>query len=95
MFQDKPTLHLGEHHLLHGKFTTLQKPLAVIRRAVAAVTEVDGIEGVVEGDAEEEEESEEEEEEEEKTRKKTSTVIGKKRKSFDANGRRRSQWILA
>ena len=30
--QDKPTLHLGQHHLLHGKISTLQKPYAVIRR---------------------------------------------------------------
>lgn len=32
--QDKPTLHLGEHHLLHGKIANLQKPLAVIRRVL-------------------------------------------------------------
>lgn len=31
--QDKPTLHLGEHHLLHGKMVNLQKPYAVIRKA--------------------------------------------------------------
>ncbi|WWC63499.1 uncharacterized protein I303_106102 [Kwoniella dejecticola CBS 10117] len=31
---DKPTLHLGAHHLLHGKFQTLQKPYAVIRKVV-------------------------------------------------------------
>lgn len=52
--QDKPTLHLGEHHLLHGKIASLPKPLAVIRRAVAPA--VEGIEGAVQGDAEEEEE---------------------------------------
>ncbi|ORX38338.1 hypothetical protein BD324DRAFT_620478 [Kockovaella imperatae] len=34
---DKPTLHLGEHHLLHGKITTLQKPYAVIRRQLETV----------------------------------------------------------
>ena len=32
MWQDRPTLHLGEHHLLHGKFAALQRPYAVIRR---------------------------------------------------------------
>ena len=31
--QDKPTLHLGKHHLLHGKIVNLPRPLAVIRRA--------------------------------------------------------------
>lgn len=30
---DKPTLHLGKHHLLHGKIVNLPRPLAVIRRA--------------------------------------------------------------
>jgi hypothetical protein len=30
--QDKPTLHLGKHHLLHGKISNLPRPLAVIRR---------------------------------------------------------------
>ncbi|GHJ90245.1 hypothetical protein NliqN6_6647 [Naganishia liquefaciens] len=29
---DKPTLHLGKHHLLHGKIVSLPHPLAVIRR---------------------------------------------------------------
>ena len=30
--QDKPTLHLGKHHLLHGKISNLPRPLAIIRR---------------------------------------------------------------
>jgi hypothetical protein len=30
--QDKPTLHLGKHHLLHGKISKLPRPLAIIRR---------------------------------------------------------------
>jgi hypothetical protein len=47
--QDKPTLHLGEHHLLHGKMANLAKPYAVIRRALALVPE--GTAGEVEGDA--------------------------------------------
>jgi hypothetical protein len=59
--KDKPTLHLGQHHLLHGKITNLAKPYAVIRRAVALVTATGegGVDGEVEGDAEEEEEIEE------------------------------------
>ncbi|KAI5451690.1 hypothetical protein NCC49_001339 [Naganishia albida] len=32
---DKPTLHLGKHHLLHGKIVTLPRPLCVIRRVKA------------------------------------------------------------
>lgn len=51
--QDKPTLHLGSHHLLHGKIATLPKPYAVIRRALA---QHEGVSGEVEGDAEEEDE---------------------------------------
>jgi DNA mismatch repair ATPase MutL len=54
--QDKPTLHLGEHHLLHGKMANLAKPYAVIRRALALVPE--GTAGEVEGDAEDEEDLE-------------------------------------
>jgi hypothetical protein len=56
--QDKPTLHLGEHHLLHGKITTLPKPYAVIRRAL---TQNEGAIGEVEGDADEEDDIKEEE----------------------------------
>ncbi|OCF38434.1 hypothetical protein I317_07784, partial [Kwoniella heveanensis CBS 569] len=67
---DKPTLHLGAHHLLHGKFVNLQKPYAVIRRVVAgANSNIDGAAAgtgvALEGDAEEEEEEEEGKEEEE------------------------------
>jgi hypothetical protein len=54
--QDKPTLHLGEHHLLHGKMANLAKPYAVIRRALALAPE--GAAGEVEGDAEDEEDLE-------------------------------------
>ncbi|WWD19236.1 hypothetical protein CI109_103694 [Kwoniella shandongensis] len=71
---DKPTLHLGEHHLLHGKFVNLQKPYAVIRRVVGTPSSVSVIENgkavALEGDASEEEsddegsDSEEEDEEE-------------------------------
>ncbi|WVR09446.1 hypothetical protein IAU60_006513 [Kwoniella sp. DSM 27419] len=74
---DKPTLHLGAHHLLHGKFAKLQKPCAVIRRVVgdpastsalavegdAAAEEDDG-EGDGNRDGGDEDEEEEEEEEE-------------------------------
>ena len=68
--QDKPTLHLGAHHLLHGKVASLPKPLAVIRRAeatgevVQAEEQADGTpgrpRGHIEGDASEEEEDEDE-----------------------------------
>jgi hypothetical protein len=61
MRKDKPTLHLGEHHLLHGKMADLAKPYAVIRRALALVPadgEGGGAVGEVEGDAEEEEDLE-------------------------------------
>lgn len=51
--QDKPTLHLGPHHLLHGKFVNLQKPYAVIRKAIAQSTIAGGI--TLEGDASDEE----------------------------------------
>ena len=44
-------MHLGEHHLLHGKFANLQKPYAVIRKATG---ETGGT--ALEGDASEEEE---------------------------------------
>ena len=47
--QDKPTLHLGPHHLLHGKFVNLQKPYAVIRKAVGAASGT-----TLEGDSDEE-----------------------------------------
>lgn len=53
--QDKPTLHLGEHHLLHGKITSLPKPFAVIRRVVGTSRTTLGGDAI-EGDAEEEEE---------------------------------------
>ncbi|WVQ79742.1 hypothetical protein IAT38_001842 [Cryptococcus sp. DSM 104549] len=72
---DKPTLHLGPHHLLHGKFTNLQKPYAIIRRVVgdastssntASAEAGDKGKGVaVQGDASEEEEESSDEEEEE------------------------------
>ncbi|WVW85417.1 hypothetical protein I302_107455 [Kwoniella bestiolae CBS 10118] len=65
---DKPTLHLGPHHLLHGKFVNLQKPLAVIRKAIGPnINDDQGNTTKLEGDAmneEEEAESSEEEEEE-------------------------------
>ncbi|KAJ9105966.1 hypothetical protein QFC19_003301 [Naganishia cerealis] len=38
---DKPTLHLGKHHLLHGKIVTLPRPVAVIRREVTINTASD------------------------------------------------------
>lgn len=60
--QDKPTLHLGEHHLLHGKFSNLQKPYAVIRRVVGSLVDVNVSSGAaIEGDADEEEDAEEDE----------------------------------
>lgn len=62
--QDRPTLHVGSHHLLHGKIATLAKPYAVIRRAVASAGQT------LEGDAEEEE-SDADNEEEERTPKRT------------------------
>ncbi|OXG14725.1 chromosome transmission fidelity protein 8 [Cryptococcus neoformans Tu401-1] len=70
---DKPTLHLGPHHLLHGKFANLQKPYVVIRR-VTGVASANGektedpeiAKGIaVQGDAVDEESSDEEEEEDE------------------------------
>lgn len=47
--KDKPTLHLGPHHLLHGKFANLQKPYAVIRKAVGIASGT-----TLEGDSDEE-----------------------------------------
>jgi hypothetical protein len=61
--QDRPTLHIGQHHLLHGKIATLPKPYAVIRRAEAPTAA-----GTLEGDAEDEE-SDADHEEEERTPK--------------------------
>lgn len=66
--QDKPTLHIGEHHLLHGKMSTLPKPYAVIRKAQAPSTSTTLDIGLnphaLEGDAEDEESDEEREREE-------------------------------
>jgi hypothetical protein len=56
--QDKPTLHLGKHHLLHGKIVTLPRPLAVIRRKTTAhVSEESEEEVVDENNAEEDNET--------------------------------------
>lgn len=53
--QDKPTFHIGEHHLLHGKVSTLPKPYAVIRRVRGeGSTTVDGDAADEESDAERE-----------------------------------------
>lgn len=52
-------MHLGEHHLLHGKIATLAKPYAIIRRALVQNKNVDG---AVEGDAEEEDDLEDDSE---------------------------------
>lgn len=68
---DKPTLHLGPHHLLHGKFANLQKPYVVIRRVTGDLLanggkaeDAERIKGIaVQGDAVDEESSDEEEEE--------------------------------
>ncbi|WVQ95124.1 hypothetical protein IAU59_002218 [Kwoniella sp. CBS 9459] len=62
---DKPTLHLGAHHLLHGKFVNLQKPYAVIRRVVASTStgELSGT-AALEGDAIEEDRDEDEDDDE-------------------------------
>lgn len=53
--QDKPTLHLGAHHLLHGKIANLPRPLAVIRPASdepdESEEEVDESESEAEGQA--------------------------------------------
>jgi hypothetical protein len=54
--QDKPTLYLGAHHLLHGKIVNLPRPLAVIRRAATDRGDDDDLLG----DGGEEESSEEE-----------------------------------
>ncbi|BEJ10730.1 hypothetical protein CspHIS471_0101520 [Cutaneotrichosporon sp. HIS471] len=54
---DRPTLHIGSHHLLHGKIAKLPKPYAVIRRAE------DPAGGALEGDAEDEESDADNEEE--------------------------------
>ncbi|WVF67502.1 hypothetical protein IAT40_002258 [Kwoniella sp. CBS 6097] len=66
---DKPTLHLGAHHLLHGKFVTLQKPYAVIRRVVTSASAyLDGVDGsavALEGDAAEEDREDDDDDEEE------------------------------
>lgn len=56
--QDKPTLHLGEHHLLHGKMANLQKPYAVIRRVLGKRKAGDEPHG--DGDEAEHEEDEDE-----------------------------------
>lgn len=70
--QDKPTLHLGEHHLLHGKFSNLQKPYAVIRRVVGSPVNVNGSSGTaIEGDADEEEDADEDEAASEEVRVRT------------------------
>lgn len=60
--QDHPTLHVGAHHLLHGKIATLPKPYAVIRRVVASSSTGAGASGAaIEGDAADEESDEERE----------------------------------
>ncbi|KAK8854624.1 hypothetical protein IAR55_003363 [Kwoniella newhampshirensis] len=67
---ERPTLHLGEHHLLHGKFVNLQKPYAVIRRVVGNPSSSKAL--ALEGHASEEESgtsngsSEEDDDEEDK-----------------------------
>jgi DNA mismatch repair ATPase MutL len=56
VLKDKPTLHLGEHHLLHGKFANLPKPYAVIRRVIGVPQDVVSNGGkTVDGDIEDEE----------------------------------------
>ncbi|ORY35730.1 hypothetical protein BCR39DRAFT_511764 [Naematelia encephala] len=78
---DHPTLHLGPHHLLHGKISVLPKPYAVIRRAVGDPNALISIGGTaLEGDAEEEEE---EDEEGEKDRNISSSTGKKKRKRVE------------
>ncbi|WWD02195.1 hypothetical protein V865_000233 [Kwoniella europaea PYCC6329] len=65
---DKPTLHLGPHHLLHGKFVNLQKPYAVIRKVIGTSNSVEGttkLEGNASNEESNEEDSSSEEEEEE------------------------------
>ncbi|TXT08848.1 hypothetical protein VHUM_02976 [Vanrija humicola] len=62
---DHPTLHVGAHHLLHGKIATLPKPYAVIRRVVGTSAGT-----AVEGDAADEESDEEREAREKDTPKK-------------------------
>ncbi|RXK42344.1 hypothetical protein M231_00334 [Tremella mesenterica] len=65
---DKPTLHLGPHHLLHGKIVSLPKPLAVIRKSHAPIATTHKADvhsdrntrGVLEGDVSEEDQEEEE-----------------------------------
>ena len=52
---DRPTLHLGQHHLLHGKMASLAKPYAVIQRAAG-----DAVDAEVDEEDEEEEEDEKE-----------------------------------
>ncbi|WOO83213.1 uncharacterized protein LOC62_05G006736 [Vanrija pseudolonga] len=63
---DHPTLHVGAHHLLHGKIATLPKPYAVIRRVVG--TSTGG--AAIEGDAADEESDEEREARRKETPKK-------------------------
>ena len=46
-------MHLGPHHLLHGKFANLQKPYAVIRKAMGQSGGAAGT--TLEGDASDEE----------------------------------------
>ncbi|KAJ9103247.1 hypothetical protein QFC21_002670 [Naganishia friedmannii] len=53
---DKPTLHLGKHHLLHGKIVTLPRPVAVIRRQTTAQTAEEESEGELVDEAAGEEE---------------------------------------
>ncbi|OCF75818.1 hypothetical protein I204_03113 [Kwoniella mangroviensis CBS 8886] len=63
---DKPTLHLGPHHLLHGKFVNLQKPYAVIRKVIGKSNSVEGttkLEGNASNEESNEEDSSSEEEE--------------------------------
>ncbi|KAL1405820.1 hypothetical protein Q8F55_007498 [Vanrija albida] len=62
---DHPTLHVGAHHLLHGKIATLPKPYAVIRRVVGH-----GAGAAIEGDAADEESDEEREARQRETPKK-------------------------
>lgn len=79
-------MHIGPHHLLHGKFSTLPKPYAVIRRAIV---EDDKGDGVVEGDAEAEDDDEHDTTAEADENGEVSAGDGRatKRRKSDGNGR--------
>ncbi|WWC90547.1 uncharacterized protein L201_005483 [Kwoniella dendrophila CBS 6074] len=91
---DKPTLHLGQHHLLHGKFVNLQKPYAVIRKSIGtgdSETEQKDGESKLEGNLINEENEDEEEESESSSSSEEEDLFEKKEDPITPQKRRKSQ----